>query len=155
MYFLTPFVCILLNKPHHHQASSTATPFSPEICVYSLKLYDTDVGVLIWSELYAHHGVVYDVKWSKDDSYLLSSSGDGTTKIWDVLTVSTGTCVIYLYVKLIMYMNIYICMYIHICIYIYVYMCTYIYMYIISTYISTGTNPIVTLEGYLFLYICI
>jgi WD40 repeat protein len=109
-YEFLPFFRNLLNKHHHyhhHQASSTATPFSPEICVYSLKLYDTDVGVLVWSELYAHHGVVYDVKWSKDDSYLLSSSGDGTTKIWDVLTVSTGTCAKYLHIK-IMYMNTYI-----------------------------------------------
>lgn len=32
-------------------------------------------------QTYAHHGVVYDMKWSKCDSYLLTASSDGTAKV--------------------------------------------------------------------------
>ena len=68
------------------------SPFTPEHvtsphpgCTYSLRLYDTDAGALVWCESYAHHGVVYDLKWSKDDSYVVTASADGSCKVWDVL----------------------------------------------------------------------
>ena len=32
-------------------------------------------------QTYAHHGVIYDMKWSKCDSYLLTASSDGTAKV--------------------------------------------------------------------------
>jgi WD40 repeat protein len=39
----------------------------------------------VWCEHNAHNGVIYDIKWSKDDSLLVSCSNDGTCKVWDVL----------------------------------------------------------------------
>jgi len=36
----------------------------------------------------AHHGPIYDLKWSRDDRCLLSCSGDGTSKVWDMTSVS-------------------------------------------------------------------
>jgi len=51
---------------------------------YSLKMYDTDSGELIWCQECAHHGVIYSISWSLDNSYLLTASGDGTVKVWDM-----------------------------------------------------------------------
>lgn len=53
-------------------------------CVYSLRLYDTDSGTDVWSSLAAHNGIIYDITWSADDFYILTTSGDGTSKVWDV-----------------------------------------------------------------------
>jgi WD40 repeat protein len=71
---------------------TVATPFTnmfPQIAspsyIYSLQLFDTDIGEKIWASSIAHHGVIYDIKWSKDDSYILTCSSDGTCKIWDVV----------------------------------------------------------------------
>jgi WD40 repeat protein len=62
--------------------------------IYSLKLFDTDTNEEVWSEDAAHHGVVYEAKWSKDDRYLLTCSGDGTSKVWDLLDLLFRTNVI-------------------------------------------------------------
>jgi len=51
---------------------------------YSLKMYDTDSGELIWSQECAHHGVIYSIAWSLDNAYVLTASGDGTVKVWDM-----------------------------------------------------------------------
>ena len=51
-------------------------------------LFDTDLNEEVWVEAAAHHGVIYELKWSRDDRYLLSCSGDGTSKVWDMLSVS-------------------------------------------------------------------
>ena len=56
--------------------------------MYSIILFDTDLNEEVWVEEAAHHGVIYDLKWSKDDRFLLSCSGDGTCKVWDMLPVS-------------------------------------------------------------------
>lgn len=53
--------------------------------IYSLKLYDTDSNEEVWAEDAAHHGVIYEARWSRDDRYLLTCSGDGTAKVWDLL----------------------------------------------------------------------
>eukprot|EP00595_Chromulina_sp_UTEXLB2642_P002119 CAMPEP_0196764846 /NCGR_PEP_ID=MMETSP1095-20130614/6999_1 /TAXON_ID=96789 ORGANISM="Chromulina nebulosa, Strain UTEXLB2642" /NCGR_SAMPLE_ID=MMETSP1095 /ASSEMBLY_ACC=CAM_ASM_000446 /LENGTH=405 /DNA_ID=CAMNT_0042121479 /DNA_START=232 /DNA_END=1446 /DNA_ORIENTATION=- len=50
--------------------------------IYSLRLFDTDDGSEIWSTNIAHYGVIYSIAWSKDDSYLLTCSSDGTSKVW-------------------------------------------------------------------------
>jgi WD40 repeat protein len=70
---------LTLNAPLSDHNSSVASNI-----VYSLKLFDTDIGVEVWCMNSAHHSVVYDIRWSKDDSYIVTCSGDGTTKIWDV-----------------------------------------------------------------------
>ena len=41
----------------------------------------------IWTAPSAHHGVIYDLKWSKNDRYLISCSGDGTCKVWDLISL--------------------------------------------------------------------
>ncbi len=72
--------------------STTLTPpFSDQISlisnpniIYGLHLFDVDMGTEVWFESIAHHGVIYDIKWSEDDCHLLTCSGDGTVKVWDV-----------------------------------------------------------------------
>jgi WD40 repeat protein len=56
--------------------------------LYSITLYDTDLREEVWVESAAHHGPIYELKWSRDDQFLLSCSGDGTCKVWDMLPVS-------------------------------------------------------------------
>lgn len=56
--------------------------------LYSIILYDTDLKEEVWVEDAAHHGPIYDLKWSRDDRCLLSCSGDGTCKVWDMTPVS-------------------------------------------------------------------
>ena len=55
--------------------------------VYSVSLYDTDLNEEVWMEPAAHHGVVYEMRWTRDDRYMLSCSGDGTCKVWDMRSV--------------------------------------------------------------------
>lgn len=71
---------------------TVATPLTnmfPQIAspsyIYSLQLFDTDLGEKVWASSIAHHGVIYDIKWSKDDSYILTCSSDGLCKVWDVV----------------------------------------------------------------------
>jgi len=56
--------------------------------VYSVSLYDTDLNEEVWVEPAAHHGVVYEIRWTRDDRYMLTCSGDGTCKVWDMGPVS-------------------------------------------------------------------
>ncbi len=42
----------------------------------------------IWIDDVAHHSIIYDVKWTKNDRFLITCSGDGTCKIWDFLAFS-------------------------------------------------------------------
>eukprot|EP01035_Chromulina_nebulosa_P017824 gene17824-23435_t len=55
--------------------------------IYSLRLFDTDDGSEMWSTTIAHYSVIYSIAWSKDDSYLLTCSSDGTSKVWDMASV--------------------------------------------------------------------
>ena len=55
--------------------------------VYSIRFFEVDYNEEVWSATSAHHGVIYDLKWSKDDRYLLSCSGDGTCKVWDLISL--------------------------------------------------------------------
>jgi WD40 repeat protein len=55
---------------------------------YSITLFDTDLNEEVWVEDAAHHGPIYEIKWSRDDRYMLSCSGGGTCKVWDMLAVS-------------------------------------------------------------------
>lgn len=55
--------------------------------VYSLLLYDTDLDEEVWAEEIAHHAVIYDIKWSKNDRYLLTCSADGTCKVFDLVAL--------------------------------------------------------------------
>jgi WD40 repeat protein len=55
--------------------------------VYSLRVFDSDTGVEVWSAQTAHHGVVYSLSWSKDDVCLLTTSSDGTAKVWNLLAL--------------------------------------------------------------------
>lgn len=55
--------------------------------MYSLLLYDTDLDEEVWAEEIAHHAVIYDIKWSKNDRYLLTCSADGTCKVFDLVAL--------------------------------------------------------------------
>lgn len=36
----------------------------------------------------AHHAVIYEIKWTRNDRYLLTVSGDGTCKVWDMISLA-------------------------------------------------------------------
>ena len=61
---------------------------SNPMTVYCIKLFDPDYNEELFCFNPAHHGVIYELKWSKNDRYLLSSSGDGTVKVWDLIGLS-------------------------------------------------------------------
>ena len=50
--------------------------------VYALKIYDPDTGFERWFNDAAHHGPIYSIQWSKDDQYILTTSGDSTVRVW-------------------------------------------------------------------------
>lgn len=50
-------------------------------------MYDTDLDEEVWAEEIAHHAVIYDIKWSKNDRYLLTCSADGTCKVFDLVAL--------------------------------------------------------------------
>jgi WD40 repeat protein len=49
---------------------------------YSVRLFDPDTGVEVWSDLFAHFGVIYDIKWSLSDTHFVTCSSDGCCKVW-------------------------------------------------------------------------
>jgi WD40 repeat protein len=105
MYFLVSFFLFVVvasktinvSVPMGHRGKFTIfafnlssfdhfSPFSVVLeIVYSLRLYDPDLDEEIWIDEAAHHGTIYDIKWSKNDRFLLTCSNDGTCKIWDLL----------------------------------------------------------------------
>lgn len=62
--------------------------FSPLDVIYAIRLYNTDMDEEVWVEEAAHHAVIFDLKWTKNDRYLISTAGDGTCKVWDFLSLS-------------------------------------------------------------------
>ena len=52
---------------------------------YHLRIYDPDLSVEVAAAAYCHQGPIYEVKWSLNDRYLLTASGDGCVKVWDLL----------------------------------------------------------------------
>jgi len=71
--------CHQLSLPF--SAASISSPYPGN--THCLRLFDTDTGMEVWSDTSAHYGVVYDIKWSADDSYVLTASSDGTCKVYD------------------------------------------------------------------------
>jgi WD40 repeat protein len=75
--------------PGGPSAGSSSVPFAPvggtspyADTSYSVRLLDPDTGVEVWSDLFAHFGVIYDIQWSLSDAYFLTCSSDGTCKVW-------------------------------------------------------------------------
>jgi hypothetical protein len=75
-----------------------------EINSYDIVFYDIDssstIGEgspLLQQIAVAHHGVIYQLQWSKKDDKLVSCSGDGICKVWNVAglfsTVLARRCV--------------------------------------------------------------
>ncbi|CAG9335314.1 unnamed protein product [Blepharisma stoltei] len=54
-----------------------------------IKIYQVEDGELTLT-LRGHADLVHDLAWSEDDMYLISSSSDGTTKIWDFTGIFRG-----------------------------------------------------------------
>jgi len=59
-------------------------------CMYALKIFDPDIGVELFSDPVAHHGVIYEIKWSLLDTFLVTCSGDGRCKVWEVSVQVSG-----------------------------------------------------------------
>ncbi len=51
---------------------------------YNIRLYDAVTGKEVCTLSSVHQGVIYDLQFSKDDSFLLSCSTDSTAKVWDI-----------------------------------------------------------------------
>ena len=68
---------------------TSSSHFTAAATIVSLKIYCPDSGIEVWADNSAHHGVIYEIKWSADDRFLLTCSGDGTCKVWDVRPIST------------------------------------------------------------------
>jgi WD40 repeat protein len=62
-------------------------PLSTSEVIYSLRLYDPDLDEEVWIDEAAHHGIIYDMKWSKNDRFLLTCSNDSSCKVWDLLAL--------------------------------------------------------------------
>lgn len=41
----------------------------------------------MWCQEVAHHGAIFSICWSKDDSYIATCSNDGSSKVWDVISL--------------------------------------------------------------------
>nr|XP_033794790.1 jouberin isoform X2 [Geotrypetes seraphini] len=57
---------------------------------YPIILYDIPSGHYI-REFHGHLNIVYDLCWSRDDRQMLTSSSDGTVRMWKVEAQSTST----------------------------------------------------------------
>jgi WD40 repeat protein len=75
--------------PGGGSAGSSSVPFAPvggtspyADISYSVRLFDPDTGVEVWSDLFAHFGVIYDIKWSLSDMFFVTCSSDGCCKVW-------------------------------------------------------------------------
>ena len=79
--------CQQLSLPF--SAASISSPYPGN--THCLRLFDTDTGMEVWSDLSAHYGVVYDIKWSADDSYILTASSDGTCKVYDTWGLTSAS----------------------------------------------------------------
>ncbi|XP_028633192.1 jouberin isoform X1 [Grammomys surdaster] len=57
---------------------------------YPIILYEIPSGRFM-RELCGHLNIIYDIDWSKDDRYLVTSSSDGTARVWKNEINSTNT----------------------------------------------------------------
>ena len=48
-----------------------------------IKIFDVEVGELKII-MRGHHDLIHSLEWSMDDNYLLSSSADCSTKLWNL-----------------------------------------------------------------------
>ena len=51
--------------------------------VYSIKIYRTNDGIMMSSKEAAHHAKVRDLRWSKSDQLIVTTSDDCSVKIWE------------------------------------------------------------------------
>eukprot|EP01031_Cornospumella_fuschlensis_P028670 gene28670-34614_t len=61
-----------------------SSPLYSQDYIYSIILYDPDSDEEVWADYVAHYGVIYQLSWSKNDRYLITCSGDGTAKVYDL-----------------------------------------------------------------------
>ena len=76
-------------SPSGGSAGASSVPFAPVGGTspygdlgYSVRLFDPDTGVEVWSDLFAHFGVIYDIQWSLADEFFVTCSSDGCCKVW-------------------------------------------------------------------------
>ncbi len=65
-------------------SDTSSSHFITGSTTYSLRVYCPNSGNELWSDLAAHHSVIYQIKWSKDDKFIVTCSGDGTSKVWNM-----------------------------------------------------------------------
>ena len=76
---------------------SSSSHFANGKTTYALRIFCPNNGSVLWFDLAAHHGVVYQIKWSNDDTMIVTCSGDGTCKVWDMNVLiknhTDGVCI--------------------------------------------------------------
>lgn len=55
--------------------------------MYSLSMYDSGSGEVLWTDSSAHHGIIYSVTWTQDDTCLMTTSSDGIARVWNVASL--------------------------------------------------------------------
>jgi len=89
-------VCLLPDQLFHRVSvgrnGATAVSYSPkgtllaigcceDSVVFPLRIYDPETG-FCRHVFPGHHSMIYDIAWTSDEKYLLSTSADGTAKLW-------------------------------------------------------------------------
>lgn len=64
-------------SPGVSSAASAAT-------VYGLQVDQSHEGALLVADLDGHHGMIYDLRFTDNERYLLSASADALVKVWDL-----------------------------------------------------------------------
>ena len=70
-----------LSISFNNSGSILAVACSNNDVTFPIRLYDTESGMLR-HEFVGHHSLVYDLKFSMNDKYLVSASADGTSKVF-------------------------------------------------------------------------
>lgn len=76
---------VAFSRSGHLLAVAAAASTGSGGGAYHLRLFDPDLLVEVAAAAYCHQGPIYELRWSLNDRYLLSCSGDGTVKVWDLL----------------------------------------------------------------------
>lgn len=79
--------CFCLDFSHNGRILATACASRDG---YPIILYEIPSGRFM-RELCGHLNIIYDLDWSKDDRYLVTSSSDGTARVWKNEINSTST----------------------------------------------------------------
>ena len=75
----------LYDAAGHTDGAGIHLPSAATACAaYGLQVDCDKEGALLLADLDGHHGLIYDLRFTADERFLLSASADGLAKIWDL-----------------------------------------------------------------------